>query len=92
MGLVIVDEGIGGGEVEGVPVSVKSASSSKSSVMGPGWGASSSWSLTSSSWTIVAGGGFWWVGRDGGGKGEVDVGTGSQVVDCHDFFMRWSWC
>ncbi len=42
MGLVIVDEGIGGGEVEGVPVSVKSASSSKSSEMGPGWGASSS--------------------------------------------------
>lgn len=48
-------------------MSVKSASSSKSSEMGPGWGASSSWSLTSSSWTIVAGGGFWWVGRDGGG-------------------------
>ena len=53
----------GGKEVEGqeeekrdrakLPVSVKSASSSKSSVVGPGWGALSSASLTSSSWTIV---------------------------------------
>jgi hypothetical protein len=68
MGVVIDarirSRGLVGGRL---PVSVKSASSSKSSEMGPGWGASSSWSLTSSSWTIVAGGGFWWVGRDGGG-------------------------